>query len=170
MTAFLTPVPLTSTAFAPFGRVIECGHASADAMNSARFQRYNALAKLDLDAGLDGIISIAECIEPSSLPYQIDLMERHPRGSQAFVPLSETRMIVVVAPAGEEIDLSTLQAFVSDGRQGIQYHRGIWHMPLIAFEAGQRFLVVDADDDEHNCDEIRLAPPVVLEPPADAWP
>ncbi len=139
-------------------------------MNSERFRRFDALARLDLDDGLDGIISIAECLEPSSLPYEIDLLERHPRGSQAFVPLSACRMIVVVAPAGDAVGPQDLCAFVTDGQQGIQYHRGVWHMPLIAFEAGQRFLVVDADDGEHNCDEIRLDRPVLLEPPASAWP
>ena len=96
-------------------------------------------------------------------------MERHPRGSQAFVPLSESRMIIVVAPPGEGVDPADLRAFVSNGQQGIQYHRGVWHMPLIAFEAGQRFLVVDADDDEHNCDELALRPTVMLEAPG-VWP
>ena len=77
---------------------------------------------------------------------------------------------MVVAPRGDVVEPGSLRAFVSDGQQGIQYHRGVWHMPLISFEAGQRFLVVDADDSEDNCDEIMLAEPILLEPPASAWP
>ncbi len=165
----IQPELLTAAAFAPFGCVIESVASTAESMNSERFRRFDALARLDLDAGLDGIISIAECLEPSSLPYEIDLLERHPRGSQAFVPLSACRMIVVVAAAGETVSGDDLRAFVTDGQQGVQYHRGVWHMPLIAFDAGQRFLVVDADDSEHNCDEIHLAEPVLLETPP-VWP
>ena len=170
MSRSLIPQPLTAASFAPYGNVIEGDADTVQGMNASRFQRYDALARLDLEDGVEGIISIAECLEPSSLPYTITLVERHPRGSQAFIPLAETRMIIVVAPAGDSVRAQDLRAFVSDGRQGIQYHRGTWHMPLIAFTAGQRFLIVDADDDTHNCDELTLARPVELMMPETAWP
>jgi ureidoglycolate lyase len=91
------------------------------------------------------------------------MVERHPLGSQAFVPLSPCRMVIVVAPPGEGVDPGDLRAFVTSGRQGINYHRGTWHMPLIAFDAGQEFLVVDRRADMPNCEQHELDVVVMLE-------
>ena len=90
------------------------------------------------------------------------MVERHPLGSQAFIPLSRSRMIVVVGPAGDRVDPADLRAFETDGLQGINYHRGTWHMPLIAFETGQEFLVIDRAGDSPNCEEFRFDEAVVL--------
>ena len=80
------------------------------------------------------------------------------------MPLSPCRMVVVVAPPGESANASDLRAFVSNGRQGINYHRGTWHMPLIAFDAGQQFLVVDRrGDGDPNCEVHELDVIVMLE-------
>jgi ureidoglycolate lyase len=157
---------LTAAAFTPFGDVIECvGANAADDMNDARFARFDKLAHIDHDATTAGIISIAECLAPSTLPYRINLLERHPHGSQAFIPLTRFVFVVVVAPPGNPPAGEDLRAFISNGEQGINYHRGTWHMPLIGFVAGQRFLVVDADESRPNCDEITLDTPVWLEQP-----
>jgi ureidoglycolate lyase len=72
-------------------------------------------------------------------------------------------MVVVVAPPGESVDADELRAFVTNGRQGINYHRGTWHMPLIAFDAGQDFLIVDRGGKEANCDTHALDRIVMLE-------
>jgi ureidoglycolate lyase len=96
------------------------------------------------------------------LPYRFDMIERHPLGSQAFVPLHGQRFVVVVAPAGESADIGDLQAFVTNGHQGINYHRGVWHMPLIALEAGQEFLIIDRAGKDPNCEERVLAERVTL--------
>jgi ureidoglycolate lyase len=72
-------------------------------------------------------------------------------------------MVVVVAPTGEIVNPEELRAFISNGRQGINYHRGTWHMPLIAFEAGQEFLIVDRRADMANCEQHELDVVVMLE-------
>jgi ureidoglycolate lyase len=160
----LTPLPLTSERFAPFGDVIAASPTVRQAMNEARFERFNDLAKLNVDGKGDGrvSVSIARCRVATELPYRFDMIERHPLGSQAFVPLHGQRFVVVVAPAGESADIGDLQAFVTNGHQGINYHRGVWHMPLIALEAGQEFLIIDRAGKDPNCEERVLAERVTL--------
>jgi ureidoglycolate lyase len=161
----LTPAPLTGEAFAPFGDVIGATGMQADDMNAARFERYDRLAQVDTDGG--AVISIVTSRTATALPYEFDFVERHPRGSQAFIPLHAFRFVVVVAAPGETVRPGELQAFVTDGRQGISYHRGTWHMPLIALQPRQSFLVVDRAPGDGNLDEMRFAEPLILEAPDD---
>lgn len=156
----LKPMPLTSERFEPFGDVIEIARDRREPMNEARFDRFNDLAEVDVDTRV--AISIARSRAATPLPYRFDIVERHPRGSQAFVPLDPFRFMVVVARPGEAVEATDLRAFVTNGRQGVNYRRGTWHMPLIAFEAGQRFLIIDRAGDGANCDEHTLAESVLL--------
>jgi ureidoglycolate lyase len=156
----LKPRPLTPERFAPYGDVIETGRPDG-AMNEARFERFDDLCRLDAGDGRLAV-SIARSRTPSALPYRIDFVERHPLGSQAFVPLSPFRLIVVVAPPGESVDAADLVAFETNGLQGINYHRGTWHMPLLAFAAGQRYLIIDRASGAPNCDIPALDEPVML--------
>jgi ureidoglycolate lyase len=96
---------------------------NSGAMNEARFRRFDDLCDIDMGGG-DVAISIARCRAPTTLPLRIDMVERHPLGSQAFVPLKPCRMVIVVAPPGESVEASDLRAFVTNGKQGINYHRG----------------------------------------------
>lgn len=161
MTITLKPEVLTAERFAPFGDVIEAALDHKAGMNAGRFDRFDGLGRVDTKGG-KASISIARCRIATALPYRIDMVERHTLGSQAFVPLSKGRMIVVVAEPGESVEASDLRAFVTNGRQGVNYHRGTWHMPLIAFEEGQEFLVVDRATDQPNCDEHTLGETVML--------
>lgn len=160
-------LPITPERFAPFGDVIAALPSHKEAMNAARFERFNDLANIDVDTsdGAHPAISIARARTASTMPYRIDLMERHPKGSQAFIPLSPFRFVVVVAPAGETVEANDLHAFVTNGSQGINYHKGVWHMPLIAFEAEQNFLIVDRAGGGRNYEERVLGEPVTLEVP-----
>lgn len=159
----LRPLPLTSERFAAFGDVIGAATNMRQAMNEARFERFNDLAKLDIDThGGHTAVSIARCRMATQLPYTFDMIERHPLGSQAFVPLNGQRFIVVVAPAGESAEIGDLRAFTTNGHQGINYHRGVWHMPLIALAAGHEFLIVDRAGEGVNCEELVLAERVTL--------
>ena len=161
-TVSLTPQPLTHERFAPYGDVVEASRVSATAMNEARFERFDDLCDIDLDGG-DVAVGIVRCRAATCLPLRVDVIERHPLGSQAFVPLQACRMVVVVAPPGEGVTAGDLRAFVTNGRQGINYRRGTWHMPLIAFRAGHEFLVVDRGGDEANCERHTLDDAVIVE-------
>ena len=160
----LQALPITPERFAPYGDVIAANPGHKEAMNAARFERFDDLAAIEFDAagGAHAAISIARSQTPTALPYRFDLMERHPLGSQAFIPLSPFVFVVVVAPPGELPEETDLRAFVTNGQQGVNYHRGVWHMPLIAFDAGQDFLVVDRAGGEGNYEEHILGEPVTL--------
>ena len=131
-------------------------------MNEARFQRFDDLCDVNVGDG-DVAISVARCRAPTTLPLRVDMVERHPLGSQAFVPLTPCLMVLLVASPGESVEASQLRAFVTNGRQGINYHRGTWHMPLIAFDGGQEFLIVDRGGEEPNCEQHTLDAAVILE-------
>ncbi len=154
-------VPITPERFAPYGDVIHASAESKAAMNEARFERFSRLTDVDAD-GQPASISIARCKIPTNLPYRFDLVERHPLGSQAFIPLSHFRFFVVVAPAAESVEPEDLHAFVTNGSQGVNYHKGVWHMPMIALESGQEFLIVDRGADGENCDEYYFSDLVTL--------
>lgn len=158
----LRPLPLTRERFLPFGEVIEAHATQRETMNAARFERFDDLCGIDVGADGQVRVSIARCRSATELPYRFDVVERHPLGTQAFVPLAPVRFVVVVAPPGESVEAEDLQAFVTNGRQGINYRRGTWHMPLIAFEPGQEFLVIDRVADRPNCDEHTLDESVLL--------
>lgn len=130
-------------------------------MNDARFNRFDDLCTIDVGDGRVAV-SITSSRVATTLPYMINTVERHPLGTQAFVPLSPCKMIVVVAPATESVDAGDLVAFETNGNQGINYAPGTWHMPLISFESGQRYLIIDRATDQPNCDEHTLDDPVKL--------
>jgi len=153
---------LSAERFAPFGDVI-----AADAttrhfpINGGTTERYHDLA--DLDAGPDGklIVSIFRG-QPRELPFAVTMLERHPLGSQAFMPLGRQPYLVVVAPAGEVPEHGALRAFLAQPGQGVNYAKGVWHHPLLALKETGDFLVIDRSGPGNNCDEITLAEPVYL--------
>jgi len=155
-------MPLTAERFKPYGDVIEASQVRDSVMNDARFDRFDKLCDIDIVDG-EVAVSMVRSRTASVLPYRIDMVERHPLGSQAFVPLSPCKMIIVVAPPAESVEPDDLRAFVSNGNQGINYRLGTWHMPLIAFESGLRFLVIDRAGEGPNCDEHYLDEPVLLQ-------
>ncbi len=161
----LTPRPLTAQLFAPFGEVIETVASTETAMNAGRFQRFDELATVVATPApnVNPQIGIVRCASPTPLPYEFDMVERHPQSSQAFVPLTQFRFVIVVGAANQDVEARSLLAFVTNGQQGINYHPGTWHLPLIAFERGQEFLVIDFPAIDNNCDEFRFANAITLE-------
>ncbi len=151
---------LTRAAFAPFGDVIELAGARRFPINGGSTERFHDLATIDVgDAGGRPLVNLFRG-QPRDWPITVAMMERHPLGSQAFVPLATTgRYAVVVAPAGE-LDPARLRAFLAEGWQGVNYAKGVWHHPLLALDAISDFVVVDrGGNGESNCDELALAQP-----------
>ncbi|MEC5385753.1 ureidoglycolate lyase [Uliginosibacterium sp. H3] len=154
--------PLTHEAFAPFGDVIEASDAVKHfPINAGNTERYHDLA--NLDAGEDGrvIVSIFRGL-PRALPFIVPMMERHPKGSQAFVPLSGRPYLVVVARPGEPPTAGHLRCFLATAAQGVNYAKGVWHHPLMALDEVSDFLVIDRSGPGNNCDEIELAPVAII--------
>jgi ureidoglycolate lyase len=122
----LTPAPLTAEAFAPFGSMIQ---ASDDVVkldiNRGHAARYDRLAEIDVaDEGGVGVISLFRARPLTSLVLQ--MFERHPLGSQTFVPLSGPSYLVAVAPSGA-FDPGQIRLFRAEGNQGVDYRKGTWH-------------------------------------------
>lgn len=159
----LQALPLTSERFAPYGQIIESSRSATNAMNDARFERFDDLCNIELANDGEVSVCIARCRTPTSLPLRLDMVERHPLGSQAFIPLQPARMVVVVAPPGEGVMIDDLRAFVTNGRQGFNYRRGTWHMPLIAFEEGVEFLLIERGGNEANCETHMIEDALFLE-------
>lgn len=150
---------LTREAFAPFGDVIETEGRDWFHINNGTTKRFHNLAKVDI-AGEGGmpIISIFRG-DAFHLPVAIKMLERHPLGSQAFIPSNGAPYIVVVAPNGsdDKPDESGLRAFLVRADQGVNYARGTWHHPLVTLGREGDFIVVDRAGPGHNCDEVQLS-------------
>ena len=156
----LTIEPLSSEAFKPFGDVIEARDAVRHfPINDGYAERYHDLARVDVSSGGGHALINIFRAKPRSLPFELRLLERHPLGSQAFVPLSPLPYLVVVAPIAAEPDLKDVRCFQAAPGQGVNYARGTWHHPLIALQAPCDFLVVDRGGpaDEANCDVYPLS-------------
>lgn len=155
--------PLTEAAFAPFGDVI---HASENVqpmiINDGNTERFHDLARLD--PGQDGRIIVSFFrAQPRTLPFVISMMERHPRASQAFIPLSGRPWLTVVAPAGEPPVASDLRLFLCQGDQGVNYAPGVWHHPVLALGDVCNFIVLDRSGPGDNCDIITLPESAIIE-------
>lgn len=152
----LTPEPLTAETFAPFGSVIEaCDEAVKVEINQGHAVRYDRLAEVDVaDGGGTGVISLFRA-RPLAEPV-LKTFERHPLGSQSFVPLGGRPYLVAVAPAGD-FDAAQVRVFRAEGHQGVHYSKGTWHHFLLVLDESD-FLVVDRAGPGDNCDEVGLAP------------
>ena len=134
--------PLTKDAFAPFGDVIEVDGAELMNINQGTTQRFHNLADVQTLDGGHTLINVFRG-QPRLQPIGICLMEHHPLGSQAFVPLQLAPYLVVVAKPGDAPLAQDLVAFQAEADQGVNYHAGVWHHPLLVLQENHDFLVVD---------------------------
>ncbi len=147
--------PLTAESFAPFGQVIEAAPESTVEINAGWTTRFHDLARADVE-GAPAIISI---FRSRVRPLVAEMLERHPFGTQAFVPLGGHPWLIVAAEAPD----APLRAFLARGDQGAQIGRGVWHHPLLTIGA-QDFLVVDRADPDANLEtrDLPAQVPVTL--------
>ena len=150
--------PLTREAFADFGDVIETDGARPYPINGGKCERYHDLAKVEaLGPGGHVLINIFRGT-PYPIPLTLTLVERHPFGSQAFMPLSPRPFLVVVCPDTAE-GPGTPHAFITSPGQGVNYARNTWHAVLTPIGEPQDFLVVDRGGDGSNLEEFTLDEP-----------
>ena len=156
---------LTREGFAPFGDVIETAGIQPIPINCGATERYHDLAAIDCAAGGGKTILSLFRSTPPAYPFTLKVMENHPLGTQAFVPLGGRPYLVVVAPKGP-FDARAIRAFHARGDQGINYARGTWHHFNLALCVPSDFLVIDRSGPGDNCTEISLEPfgPIILDP------
>lgn len=150
--------PLNAEAFKPFGDVIQANDAAKHfSINQGYAERYDRLALVDAnDLGGQAGISIFRA-KARPMPIELSVLEKHPLGSQAFMPMSGHAYLVVVAPGGNAPEIDKAQCFLASAAQGVNYAKGTWHHPLLALHDGD-FLVVDRSGakGDMNCVEFSL--------------
>ena len=163
MSRSITARPLTAAGFASFGEVIEARGAPDKLINAGLCGRHHDLARLDFGPKGRAGISVFDAA-PRALPYRLDLLERHPEGSQAFLPMTRHPFLVIVAPDEGGAPGAPL-AFIAAPGQGVNYHRGTWHGVLAPLHAPGLFAVVDRIGRTPNLEEHPLDPPWTVEAP-----
>ncbi|GAC92651.1 allantoicase [Pseudozyma hubeiensis SY62] len=175
---FLPASPLTTSAFASYGAVIDgpSTHNPDDAkpfkiVNQGTAQKFLNLAEIvnnyPEQAGARTNIHVYRCDPAAKMPFEVKLLERHRFTTQAFIPMvsvggKQNGFLVVVAQNGQDDrpDLNTLGVFLATTEQAIQYHPGIWHHPMIALgdEATDFACIVNESDvqPELDCDEVEV--------------
>lgn len=137
--------PVNRRSFAPFGDIIQASpEAKSFPINQGNTRRFHDLATAQIvGENARAIISIFRG-RPFSLPLTLKMMERHPLGSQAFMPLKPTSFLAIVAPDNDGIP-RTPKAFLVGPGQGVNYFINVWHSVLIPLNEETDFLVVDRE-------------------------
>lgn len=159
----ITAQPITASRFAPFGQVIEIESKKAIVINDGLCHRFNDLARFDVDpAGRIGLSLFQSQLR--TMPYVCDLLERHPLGSQCFIPMSDAALLVIVAPddGGRPGPVS---AFLANNRVAINIARNTWHGVLTPLSGSGLFAVIDRIGDGANLEEHRLSAPITVRNP-----
>tara|TARA_B100000029_G_scaffold349477_1_gene341823 strand:- start:637 stop:1131 length:495 start_codon:yes stop_codon:yes gene_type:complete len=145
----IKPTKITKKNFAMYGDLISSNDVAPMEINSGFAKRFDDLANIDtsMDKG-ETVVSIFSAIK-RTFPMKIDMMEKHPLGSQAFIPMKETTFLSFVAPQGELPEISKIESFIIPPKTGINYKPGIWHFPLISTE-DTNFIVIDRKGNGKN--------------------
>ena len=149
MEKIIKPIKITRSNFATFGDLISSDDIDPMDINAGYAKRFDNLATINTSKeGGKTIVSIFSALK-RTFPMEIDMMEKHPLGSQAFIPMRETTFLCFVAPPGEFPEIDKIKSFIIPPKTGINYKLGIWHFPLISTEDTD-FLVIDRKGNNKN--------------------
>tara|TARA_B110000196_G_scaffold280595_1_gene260872 strand:+ start:97 stop:591 length:495 start_codon:yes stop_codon:yes gene_type:complete len=142
MEKIIKPIKINRSNFATYGDLISTSDVNPININAGYAKRFDNLANLNTskDEG-QTIVSIFSALK-RAFPMTVDMMEKHPLGTQAFIPMKDTIFLAFVAPPGNSPDINKIQSFIIPPRTGINYKPGIWHFPLISTE-DTNFIVID---------------------------
>ena len=160
MTARIAINPLEAESFAPFGDVLDTAGAPDILITEGLCGRYHDRARMDFGPGGRAGISLFDA-QPRALPYRLELLERHPEGSQAFLPLHQNPFLVTVAEDAGDAP-GRIHAFRTAPGQGINLLRGCWHGVLTPLSSPGLFAVIDRIGETPNLQEVRLTAPVLI--------
>ena len=161
----LTAAPLTAEAFAPFGEVVSAALPGGSTANQGTALRFDYTSQLHNARPHARANLVAVRCVPVTLPFRLKLLERHPCSSQTFVPMICSRYLVCVAPSGADgaPQLDGLKAFIGRPGQGINYHAGVWHHPLVVLDEPAQFaMLVWEDGSKDDCVEWPLPTSIVV--------
>jgi len=141
MEKIIKPIKVNRSNFATYGDIISAEDINPIDINEGYAKRFDNLANINTSKdGGKTIVSIFSALK-RTFPMKIDMMEKHPLGSQAFIPMKETTFLCFVAPPGVSPEIDKIQSFIIPPKTGINYKPGIWHFPLISTE-DTNFLVI----------------------------
>ena len=142
MKIIIKPKKITNKNFKKFGEVISTKKIKPININNGYAKRFNSLCKINTSLKKGNTIMSIFSAKKRKFPMNIKMMEKHPLGSQAFVPMNETTFLVFVAPKGKRPNTKKIESFIVPKQTGINYKPGIWHFPLISSK-NMNFLVID---------------------------
>jgi ureidoglycolate lyase len=155
--------PLTQEAFSPYGDVIQIQGHSPEKINYGHTLKYADLARIDTgeEVGRAGLHIYRS--HPISLPFRVEVMEYHPLGSQAFIPLHRQPFLVIVAPPAEILPVHSIQGFITNGKQGVNLSKGVWHHYQLSLGEACDYLVIDRKGPGVNTIEQQLEKALLIE-------
>ena len=153
--------PLTREAFMDFGDILSMDEVAPVMINAGRTKKYAGLSAIRVLDEAQANISIYRSI-PVVFPFRVLKLERHPLGSQAFMPLHSRPFPVVVAPTGPAPGTADIRVFLTNGRQGVNLHPGVWHHFQLSLEEESDYLVIDRGGGRENIDECVINDKVLI--------
>ncbi len=161
----IVALPLTAEAFKPFGELVDAPDAGGKSANGGTARRHDHIGTLATHRPhAKANLCTVRCA-PVAFPLEMKLLEQHPHSSQTFVPMVVSRYLVAVAPTGPDglPDQTGLMAFIATAGQGINYHAGTWHHPLVVLDAPAQFaMLVWEDGSKEDCVVHALEPRVTV--------
>jgi ureidoglycolate lyase len=104
-------------------------------------------------------------VNPTSLPFCVSKLERHPSSWQTFLPLDVSRYIVCVAEAQSDGTPrpSDIHVWILGGHMGVSFAPGIWHAGAAVLDRTGSFAVIwPRTDRDSDTQFVSLDSPVLI--------